>query len=199
MIFRPAVYLLMVLWPVSISQAGNWHILSHDERSALIFTGPISEGDAENLVSNVVARKDVKLIIFDSPGGDLVEGIRLAEAIEHLKLDTMILRADECESACAVAFMGGIRRIGQIGAKLGIHAPYRVKDAAPYAFLDAEGIITRDLGNLGYRRIITRIASRRGISANYVELMFKHEDTQTTKEIDVDTGIKIGIFNKIVE
>jgi hypothetical protein len=77
-------------------------------------------------------------IFFDSPGGDLIAGLQLGRLIRSHKLDTYIggpyerlVRANQpyevivpepiCFSACAYAFLGGVRRKIEEGGKFGVH------------------------------------------------------------------------------
>lgn len=48
-------------------------------------------------------------ICFDSPGGSLPEGIRMARVIQELQFGTAISEGARCESACALAFMAGMQ------------------------------------------------------------------------------------------
>jgi hypothetical protein len=67
---------------------------------------------------------------LNSPGGALLEGIALGEAIREARIITRVARGDECFSACALAFLGGTRRYAtgtgpgrqiEFGAMLGFH------------------------------------------------------------------------------
>ncbi len=74
---------------------------------------------------------------LDSPGGSLAEGIRLAHFFTDSKTITAVPRDTRCESACAVAFLGGAvntyyadagtdrqtMRILHPTARLGFHSP----------------------------------------------------------------------------
>ncbi|MCB1381765.1 MAG: hypothetical protein KDJ73_02305 [Notoacmeibacter sp.] len=74
-----------------------------------------------------------KRICLDSPGGNLAEGIRLADMIYEV-LGTAIEPGAQCLSACSIAFMAGSEstesdagiiasRVMDATAKLGFHAP----------------------------------------------------------------------------
>lgn len=64
-------------------------------------------------------------IRLDSPGGDLVAGMRFGEVIRAKKFDT---EATYCASACAYAFLGGVERrfVGK-PTRFGVHRFYRSK------------------------------------------------------------------------
>ncbi|NDW04459.1 COG3904 family protein [Jiella pacifica] len=95
-------------------------------------TGPIEKGDADRFTTTVAPRIDGPLfaVSFDSPGGSLLEGMRLGEAIHTAYAGTIVERGKNCLSACAIAFLGGkafgsyahqVRREVEPGARLGYH------------------------------------------------------------------------------
>jgi len=59
-------------------------------------------------------------ISFDSPGGNVVAAIRFGRAIRALNAKTLQIRALECASACAFAFVGGVERFAEPGS-IGVH------------------------------------------------------------------------------
>lgn len=61
----------------------------------------------------------VKLVVFDSKGGSLGQGLKIGNALRARRLNTRIER--ECFSACAYAFLGGVERVVATGAKFGVH------------------------------------------------------------------------------
>ena len=99
--------------------------------------GEISDGAAERLAA-FVQREGIQgaKVFFNSPGGSLVEGIKLGRLIRALGFDTEIgayspdydadaSRQAICASACAYSFAGGVNRFldGSTG-RLGLHQFY---------------------------------------------------------------------------
>ena len=97
-------------------------------------SGQIIEGDLERLILSLKNGNGVRpqkiQIILDSPGGSVVEGLKLGKTIEWLKADTDVGRrstnpiqpaAGECLSACTIAYLGGNYRFIQEQSKLGVH------------------------------------------------------------------------------
>lgn len=73
---------------------------------------------------------DTWFVTFDSPGGSLADGMAIGRAIHDSWLETHLERGKGCYSACAIAFLGGVRQYAtglgpwrevQAGAKLGFH------------------------------------------------------------------------------
>jgi hypothetical protein len=95
-------------------------------------TGDVELGDSVRLTEFVTGKgiENAK-VCFDSPGGSLIEGIRLGRAIRELGFDTDIKAVDwkygdppkaMCASASAYAFAGGINRYFRSDTgRLGLH------------------------------------------------------------------------------
>jgi hypothetical protein len=103
--------------------------------------GEIIRGDFSRLVD--IAAKEFSgfdgessahdTICLDSPGGDVTEGVKLAEFFYTNGVGTVIEDGAECYSMCAIMFMMGIaqgpevtfvNRKLHINGKLGFHRPY---------------------------------------------------------------------------
>lgn len=79
-------------------------------------------------------------VVFDSPGGFLLQGLALGEAIREAGLYTAVgrfdrvtgrlVRGSQCVSACAYAFLGGVQRDVAEHARLGVHQFACAADAA---------------------------------------------------------------------
>lgn len=95
--------------------------------------GRIAQGDAAQ-VAAIPGTHDGLTLCLSSPGGSLAEGRRIFDAIWAGNIHTRVLGGGTCESACALAFLGGsintgtanIRfqsRVIEPGTRLGFHAP----------------------------------------------------------------------------
>lgn len=102
-------------------------------------SGVIDEGAVARFIA-FLRENDIEdaIVLFDSPGGSLSEGIRMGEVIRGLQFNTGIgsygaegqrQYKGVCASACAYAFVGGNYRFfsGQ-EERLGIHQFYRDGD-----------------------------------------------------------------------
>lgn len=83
--------------------------------------GELTDGIAEAVSQaiNVSPSPPTRLVILDSPGGLVEEGMRLAGIIRQHGLDTGVDR--RCASACTFAFMGGVQRVLFPPGRLGFH------------------------------------------------------------------------------
>ena len=123
-----------------------WHPVPHVHLS-----GPVQTGDTARLaetLNEACARYECSkfentraVLSLASPGGNFLEGIKLAALIRDSQIATIVLSGDRCYSACTMAWLGGsgfhqtggvgtyIDRYIEPGAALGFHAPYIGDDA----------------------------------------------------------------------
>jgi hypothetical protein len=99
--------------------------------------GEIPEDAGDDLQAFVVRNKFDGVgynVVFNSGGGSLIGAIRLGRTIRKLKFDTSVgqtvpegqwhgIRKGICYSACAYAFLGGVRRAVESG-EYGVHQFY---------------------------------------------------------------------------
>lgn len=112
------------------------------------FEGPVLTGDLETLAAlyNQVIScgmdcigpdgGNTAIVSLDSPGGNYVEGLKLAQFFRDNAIATIVENGKSCYSACAFAFLGGsgysptasigayVDRIVRPGSVIGFHAPY---------------------------------------------------------------------------
>lgn len=105
-------------------------------------SGDITEGTTEKFLAFVHQHNvEAATVSFNSPGGSLVEGMKLGHAIRALefsttvggfqpKYDPTVNPKTICASACVYAFAGGTGRyIDQYTGRLGVHQFYSNDDA----------------------------------------------------------------------
>jgi ATP-dependent protease ClpP protease subunit len=105
-------------------------------------TGTLGKGDADRMIpalenSIQTWRKQdqwhLPVLCLDSPGGSLVEALKLAALLRDMPIGTKLEANATCESACAMVFMAGSFHAHESGlykwrimhptARLGFHAP----------------------------------------------------------------------------
>lgn len=92
-----------------------------DGTSFVVIVGTLMP--TENLdqrLAEEAAGRPIAFVTFNSPGGSPYAAMRVGRTIRRLGLSTAQLKAFECASACALAFVGGINRFAEAGA-IGIH------------------------------------------------------------------------------
>ncbi|MDX8492613.1 hypothetical protein RFN29_13615 [Mesorhizobium sp. VK22B] len=88
----------------------------------LIVSGEFGANEPLNAFDDAVATSRARVIVFNSPGGNVGSAIRLGRMIRAAGLDTLQLRQLQCASACSLAFLGGVHRVAEPGS-IGIHRP----------------------------------------------------------------------------
>jgi hypothetical protein len=96
-----------------------------DGKVIAVLAGDITEGDANKLKAMIKAANDggrlVYAIRLNSIGGNLAEGVRLAEIIRQAKLVTSVTAGATCASACFIAFAAGSEKFASYSAAVGVH------------------------------------------------------------------------------
>lgn len=65
-------------------------------------------------------KNDARIVVFNSPGGNVSAAMQIGRTIRLLGLDAFQIRQMECASACALAFVGGVIRYADPGS-IGVH------------------------------------------------------------------------------
>ncbi|MGP6090084.1 hypothetical protein [Antarctobacter jejuensis] len=153
-IFPAAALVAATLSVANVAVAADIDLLNaHPEGCTAMLTGQITTGDttrlrallggdAEGFASRFI--NDAVTFCLDSPGGNLLEGLKLAQEMRHAGIQTHVPAGATCLSACALAFLGGSRlgaedaithrfqRSIHATARLGFHAPGLEFDAGSY-------------------------------------------------------------------
>ena len=104
-------------------------------RPCILASGAVEKATAAAFVGFIRAQHVAPgaLVVLNSEGGYLLQGIRLGEEIRRAGLTTAVNRYDaaaqafvpgDCASACAFAFLGGVRRDVGPGSRIGVHQIY---------------------------------------------------------------------------
>lgn len=97
--------------------------------TVLVVRGEFEFGDKPEALSAAVAQSGARVVTFNSNGGNVHAAMAFGRTIRALGLETVQLRAAECASACALAFVGGARRTAEPGS-IGVHQSSFPGDAA---------------------------------------------------------------------
>jgi hypothetical protein len=91
----------------------------------LLLSGEITQGDSDALKENIRKANSgnliVSLIRLDSPGGNILEAVRLADIIRFGKISTSVVGTSKCASACFIIFASGSERFANYTASIGVH------------------------------------------------------------------------------
>lgn len=119
-----------------VTSAGTFE-LDNITYEKLVVSGPIEAGDTGRLERSAgkgLENGSSLIVSLNSGGGDYREGLKLAEYFLANDIATVVEDGAACLSACAIAFLGGVRtweegitftaRSISPRARLGFHAPF---------------------------------------------------------------------------
>lgn len=116
---------------------------------ALIFIeGELSYGDQDRFVQAALPVSRA-VVILHSPGGNLKAGLEIGKAIRLKGFSTYVPGGLSCASACALAWLGGIKRFADNQSEIGFHAAYTVEASQPKESRMANALVGAYLNQLG--------------------------------------------------
>jgi hypothetical protein len=112
------------LFVVGAAEAADIKVKALEPTSALVvIDGDLELADIESFRSKIGPLSKAT-VAFRSDGGSLLAGIRIGMLIRVKNFITVVPDQAQCASACAVAWLGGVRRFMGTGSKVGFHAAY---------------------------------------------------------------------------
>lgn len=127
-----AVLASISLFLASVVHAADITVLqpATDSKPALVLvSGEFLPGDEKEFTRKVLDI-DSAVVTLASPGGNLYAGIQIGKAIRLKQFSTLVIDDSTCASACALAWLGGIKRMMQPHGQVGFHAASITKDGA---------------------------------------------------------------------
>jgi hypothetical protein len=94
------------------------------DTAMITLSGQMEESDGEQFRA-AVAIYPKAIVAFQSPGGSLNAGIEIGTQIRLRNYMTLVPAGVQCASACALAWLGGTKRLMEPGALIGFHAASR--------------------------------------------------------------------------
>ena len=136
------------IWAVALSaslpapapaETRSYGAFFYDTRlpDALILQGEITDGLTYGL-RKALREHDVKVVLLDSPGGAVFEGLEISAIIRDKGLSTLIPPDAICASACSFLFVAGVRR--QAAGALGVHQFASANDMEPASEGDTQHV-----------------------------------------------------------
>ncbi len=145
---------------------GMWEILDNMANTAVMMapvirlSGQITDGDADKLKGFVAANNLMDcgapgycpyntVLALDSPGGNLVEALEIADFVQAHNITTLLPAGARCESACSMIFLSGYttyegvfhpRRYAHDTARLGLHTPYLTLPPRDYSAAEVDKV-----------------------------------------------------------
>ena len=92
----------------------------------ILVSGKLEEGDEEKFIAIALGTPQA-VVRFNSDGGNLLAGIEIGKAIRLKDFVTEVADGDVCASACALAWLGGTKRVAHPNSRIGFHAAYNAE------------------------------------------------------------------------
>ena len=122
------------LWAATYSWSGYKE--TNFEEVVLTISGEITIGDADKLLDTVMSHKNISEVVLDSPGGSVLEAMKMASIISGLRIEVRVASDKICASSCFFLFLAGEPRKasgmsninGFFYGRVGLHRPYLTKE-----------------------------------------------------------------------
>lgn len=125
-----ATFVVCMNFAIGVANAAEFRVSdSGNKTKSVHVSGKIEAGDVEKL-SKALTSALVLTVELNSPGGNLIEGMRMGELIRPLRLVTRVEEGGVCASACFFIWMAGARRNANesgspnLYGRVGLHRPY---------------------------------------------------------------------------
>lgn len=96
-------------------------------RAFFKISGDLVKGDAEKFLAATDGAANA-IVLFESDGGDLQTGLDIGSLARMRGYSTAVLDGQSCYSACALAWLGGIKRMVGTEGEVSFHAAYVLED-----------------------------------------------------------------------
>ena len=111
--------LLEYLWAMVAGNEQPVSVYADPYLGRVVIKGPLNYGSAEELLRILDTNPKFTLIQIESPGGFVIEGMRIAKLVADRKMDTVSL--ERCGSACTLILASGADRYLGPDVRVGFH------------------------------------------------------------------------------
>lgn len=126
--------------------------LPGSNHKALVVSGQLDHGDDYRFIRLALETPETKSVLLSSPGGSLDAGLVMAAAFRRMNFVTIVPPRATCASACALAWLGGTRRMVSETGKVGFHAAYNNRDGKAQESGVGNALIGSFLNEIGLKR-----------------------------------------------
>ena len=157
-----------------------------DKASVITITGELRPGDKERFL-NFALQTEKALVLLGGPGGNLLVGLDIGQAIRLRGYSTYVADNIQCASACALAWLGGAHRFMSRSALIGFHAAFDRTDPTN-ASGSANAIVGAYLNSLGLSQsAIIYITSASPVSMSWLTLQEANQYGIDVKELNLSS------------
>jgi hypothetical protein len=128
--------------------------LDSDERGRVTVIGTFENSDIEQFRTKTSLLSKA-LVAFASNGGSLNAGIEIGTMLRLKGFASFVPDGARCASACALAWLGGAKRLMGPTAQVGFHAAYIMRDGVPSESSAGNALVGAYLNRIGLDRAVT--------------------------------------------
>jgi hypothetical protein len=110
--------------------------------------GELALGDEKRFADAAIGLSDA-IVGLNSPGGNMLAGIEIGQAIRLKGFRTLVPQGFQCASACAFAWLGGTPRLMGQGATVGFHAMFTTENGQNTVSSAGNAVVGAYLSQLG--------------------------------------------------
>jgi hypothetical protein len=119
------IYAFLLLLVTATAHAATITVLplERNDLAVVVIAGTIEFADKDEFLRKISPLSKA-IVSFSSDGGSLVAGLQIGETIRLKNFSTLVSDQEICASACALAWLGGTKRLMGPQAQIGFHAAY---------------------------------------------------------------------------
>lgn len=122
--------------------------LPNEDLHIVVLSGDIERSDAERF-SEKVNGISKAVVVLDSPGGSVLDGISIGRSIRSKGYHTAVPDQTLCASSCALIWLGGLQRFAEDTSLVGFHAAYVYRNGKAVEIGVGNALIGSYLNELG--------------------------------------------------
>jgi peptidoglycan hydrolase-like protein with peptidoglycan-binding domain len=114
----------------------------------IVINGELVSGDQQRFI-NAALPLEGAVVVLAGPGGSLVAGISIGDAIRLKNFRTVVLGSQVCASACALMWLAGTPRLLSANSRVGFHGAWREEAGGKVITSSGNALVGAYLTKLG--------------------------------------------------
>jgi peptidoglycan hydrolase-like protein with peptidoglycan-binding domain len=121
----------VLLGVLSEANGASVEVKRGPKANVFVISGELEFGDEAKFIDQAIGtRQGGGVVLFASPGGSVAAGIEIGKAVRLKNFRTYVPANVQCASACALAWLGGRKRLMSAAGRVGFHAVYSTNGLA---------------------------------------------------------------------
>ena len=121
-----------------------------DGRPAVRIAGDLAPDDLKAFGAFGTSHPRVYSIVVSGQGGAIMPAIEIGKFAHDMHMPTVVPAGQECSSACALLWAGGVQRKVGIGAQIGFHGIFTTTNGTPRPSGPGDALAGAYLARLGF-------------------------------------------------